>query len=63
MEKVAPVSTTAKPVTDTAEVEVKRAFNQPISLPGSEEIGSDNKMAPIKMGTAKLKSMIRDDDK
>src|SRR5687768_12149400 len=48
-----PVSTTASPVTDTAEVEVKRALLKEAGAPGTREIGSDSKSAPTRVSTAK----------
>jgi hypothetical protein len=53
-----PVSTTTRPVTQTAEVAVKKAFRKPGLLPLALEMGSVNKSAPINITAANPKIRI-----
>jgi hypothetical protein len=53
-----PVSTTVNPVTDTAEVEVKRALLKEAEAPGSRDMGSESKSAPTIINTAKPRATM-----
>ncbi|MNC25367.1 hypothetical protein D3C75_734550 [compost metagenome] len=52
MEKSEPVSTTANPVTQTAEVEVNKASSQEMPSP-FDATGKASRMEPMKMRAAK----------
>ena len=52
------VSTTTRPVTHIAEVEVKIQVKKSVGLPVLLEIGSDNKKAPKKIAIKKLPSIV-----
>lgn len=47
LDQYVPVSTTTNPVTQTADVAVKKEVNNPVGLPLAEDIGRDKKMVPI----------------
>lgn len=49
-----PVSTTARPVTQVADVAVKNASTRRMDLPVRDAAGNDSKRVPTKMTTAKL---------
>ena len=52
-EKDVPVSTATRPVTQTAEVEVNRALNQPMLSPSWDAKGRDRSTAPIRISSRK----------
>jgi hypothetical protein len=54
-----PVSTTAKPVTQTADVEVNRAVSTPAPVPSSAAGGSANSTAPSRITTANAVTTVR----
>lgn len=51
-----PVSTTASPVTQTAEVAVKSALTKPTLAPSTDEIGRLSSNAPMKITAANPKT-------
>ena len=53
-EKSLPVSSTIRPVTQTADVAVNRAFTKPMDLPDLADIGRSSSSAPTRMATAKV---------
>lgn len=59
--KAFPVSITVRPVTQTAEVEVKSAFTNPMCLP-VEAAGSISRIVPIEIKSANPVMAIRAGD-
>jgi hypothetical protein len=57
VERSFPVSTTTSPVTQTAEVEVKRASTKR-RLPFAAENGNQRRIAPVRITPAKLRTKI-----
>ena len=60
--KVVPVSTTVRPVTQTADVEVNRASTNP-SRPMVDAWGSISKQIPVKMRNANPKIVVQAGDR
>ncbi len=54
-----PVSTTTRPVTHTAEVEVNRAVTNPVAPPSSEDTGSMSRNAPSRITAPKAMARVR----
>ncbi len=52
------MSTTISPVTQRADVAVKKQFNKSVEVPSLLEKGKDSKRAPITIVTKKLPSII-----
>ena len=53
-----PVSTTVRPVTHTAEVDVKSAFTNPRCLP-AEAVGSIKRLVPMEMSNVNPRMILR----
>jgi len=58
-EKWLPVSTTMSPVTQVAEVAVKRAFKKVVSFPGAVDLGKESNKVPKAIMLTKVKITIQ----
>jgi hypothetical protein len=56
------VSTTTKPVTHTAEVDVKKALTRGVACPAALDMGSMSRMPPMTIRPAKPNIKVRDSE-